>query len=57
VGARAATGVVAGLLFDIQPTDRSTFALTAAIVGGVALAACYVPVRRAIRVDPVSLLR
>jgi ABC-type antimicrobial peptide transport system permease subunit len=57
VGARAATGVVAGLLFGIQPTDPSTFALTAAIVGGVALAACYVPVRRATRVDPVSLLR
>jgi putative ABC transport system permease protein len=57
VGARAATGVVAGLLFGIQPTDPSTFALTGAIVGGVALAACYVPVRRAIRVDPTSLLR
>jgi ABC-type antimicrobial peptide transport system permease subunit len=57
LGARAATRLLAGLLFGIQPTDPSTFALTAAIVGLVALGACYVPVRRAIRVDPVSLLR
>ena len=57
LGARAATGVLTGLLFGIQPTDPSAFALTAAIVGGVALAACYVPVRRAIRVDPAGLLR
>jgi predicted permease len=57
LGARAATGVLAGLLFGIQPTDPAAFALTAAIVSAVALAACYIPVRRAIRVDPVSLLR
>jgi putative ABC transport system permease protein len=57
LSARAATGVLAGLLFGIQPTDPFAFALTALIVGAVALAACYVPVRRAIRVDPVSLLR
>ena len=57
VAARAATGVVAGLLFGVRPTDPSAFALTAVIVAAVALGACYVPVRRAIRVDPVSLLR
>jgi ABC-type antimicrobial peptide transport system permease subunit len=57
LGARASAGVLTGLLFGIQPTDPAAFALTAAIVGGVALAACYVPVRRAIRIDPVSLLR
>ena len=55
--ARAATGVLTGLLFGVRPTDPSAFALTAVIVGLVALGACYVPVRRAIRVDPVSLLR
>jgi putative ABC transport system permease protein len=57
VAARAATGVLAGLLFGVRPTDPSAFALTAVIVGLVTLGACYVPVRRAIRVDPVSLLR
>jgi predicted permease len=57
LGAWAAGGVLKGLLFGVQPTDPSAFALTALIVGGVALAACYAPVRRAIRVDPVSLLR
>jgi predicted permease len=57
LGARATTGVLTGLLFGVRPTDPSAFALTALVVGVVALAACYVPVRRAIRVDPVSLLR
>jgi predicted permease len=57
VAARAATGVLTGLLFGVQPTDPAACALTAAIVAAVALAACYVPVRRAIRVDPVTLLR
>jgi putative ABC transport system permease protein len=57
VGARAATGVLTGLLFGVRPTDPSAYALTAVIVGAVALAACYVPVRRALRVDPVSVLR
>jgi ABC-type antimicrobial peptide transport system permease subunit len=56
-GARAATGMVAGMLFDIQPGDPSAFALTAAVVALVALAACYVPARRALRVDPAGLLR
>ena len=56
--ARAATGVLTGLLFG-DPADRSVARspLTAAVVALVALAACYVPVRRALRVDPVSLLR
>ena len=53
----AATGIIAGMLYGIQPTDPSAFALTAAGVALIALAACYVPARRALRVDPVSLLR
>jgi ABC-type antimicrobial peptide transport system permease subunit len=57
LGARAATGVLTGLLFGVQPTDATAFALTAVIVTAVALAACYLPLRRAVRVDPVTLLR
>src|SRR5258705_13691242 len=57
LGARAATGVLTGLLYGVRPTDPSAFALTGVLVAIVSLAACYVPVRRAIRVDPVSLLR
>jgi ABC-type antimicrobial peptide transport system permease subunit len=52
-----ATGVLAGMLYGIEPTDPSAFALTAFVVAAVALAACYVPARRALHVDPVSLLR
>jgi len=56
-GARAATGVLAGMLYGVQPTDGLTFAAAAAAVAVVALAACYVPARRALRADPITLLR
>jgi len=52
-----ATGILSGLLFGIAPHDPAAFMLTPLVVALVALAACYVPVRRAIRVDPVTLLR
>ena len=57
LAARAATGVLTGLLYGVRPTDPSAFAFTAVLVAIVALAACYVPVRRAARVDPVAALR
>ena len=56
-GARLAAGTLGGLLYGIQPTDPLTFGVTALLVGLVALAACYVPARRAIHIDPVALLR
>jgi ABC-type antimicrobial peptide transport system permease subunit len=56
-GAWTATGVLRGLLFGIQPTDPSTFASTAALITVIALAACYIPARRATAADPASLLR
>jgi putative ABC transport system permease protein len=57
IGARAATSVLNGLLFGIQATDAATFAATAVAVLLVALAACWVPARRALRADPITLLR
>jgi putative ABC transport system permease protein len=56
-GAWLATGALTGLLFGVQPTDPGAFAATGAIIAVVALAASYIPARRAILVDPVALLR
>ena len=57
VGAAAATRLVAGLLFGVAPLDVTTFAAAATLFGAVALAASYVPARRAMRLDPVAALR
>jgi putative ABC transport system permease protein len=56
-GAYAATRLLEGMLFGIQPTDAQTFAATAAILVLVALLACCVPALRASRVDPIRALR
>jgi putative ABC transport system permease protein len=51
------TRLMASVLFAIAPTDAATFASVAAVLAVVALAACYVPARRATRVDPMHTLR
>jgi putative ABC transport system permease protein len=49
--------VVAGFLWGVTPTDPATFATTAAIILGVALAASWIPARAAAGVDPVNTLK
>lgn len=49
--------VLASLLFEVRPDDPRTFTSAAILLGAVALAACYMPARRAARVDPLVALR
>jgi len=49
--------IMAKLLYGVQPTDPATFAVVASVLGVVAVLACYLPARRAMRVDPVAALR
>jgi putative ABC transport system permease protein len=52
-----ATRAIAGLLFEVNPADPATFGAIAGLFAVVALAACYLPARRAARVDPLVSLR
>jgi putative ABC transport system permease protein len=57
VASWALSTLVSGFVFDIEPTDPLTFAAMSAILGGTALLACWLPARRAARIDPVEAMR
>jgi predicted permease len=57
VGAAGLTQTIRGMLFETNPLDPLTFGGIVALLAGVALLACWIPARRAAKVDPMQVLR
>jgi ABC-type antimicrobial peptide transport system permease subunit len=57
IGAFGLTRLMSSMLFGVKPTDPLTFTVVAVLLCAVAMLACYVPARRAMKVDPTEALR
>jgi ABC-type antimicrobial peptide transport system permease subunit len=57
IGAFTLTRLLSSLLFGISATNLPTFGMVAIILAAVSLLACYIPARRATKVDPMIALR
>jgi ABC-type antimicrobial peptide transport system permease subunit len=57
IAAAGVTRLMSSLLFNVSATDPLTYLSVALLLAAVALVACYVPARRAMRVDPLIALR
>ena len=55
--ALALTRLLGGLLYRVRPTDPDTFVIAVILLGSTAFLACYLPARRATRIDPIRVLR
>ena len=57
IAAAGLTRLLAGMLHGVSVTDPLTFAVIVLLLVGVALLACFIPARRAMRVDQLTALR
>ena len=55
--ALATARVVASVLYGVSPVDPMSICVTLALLGSASLLACYIPARRATKIDPMSALR